>query len=236
MLKIDDLRVCYGHISALEGVTLEVPKKSIVSIIGSNGAGKTTLLNTISGLVKPLGGCILFKGSALSRIAHQVVKAGIVQVPEGRKVFAGLTVEENLAMGGYLVKSIRELNMKKDEMYELFPRLKERRKQQAGTLSGGEQQMLAIARGLMSSPEVILLDEPSLGLAPVIVKTVFKLISDIREMGITVLLVEQNAKQAMKLSDYTYVLENGSIVIEGESEQLLDNEDVKKAYLGDIKN
>jgi branched-chain amino acid transport system ATP-binding protein len=235
MLSIKDLEVSYGHISALEGVSIEVPKGQIVSIIGSNGAGKSTMLNTISGVVKAQKGKIYFKGEELISTPHKIVKKGLVQVPEGRKVFAGLTVRENLVMGGYPLKSKHEVDKNIDKMFDLFERLRERKDQQAGTLSGGEQQMLAIARGLMSNPELILLDEPSLGLAPVIVKTVYKLITDIKEMGITVVLVEQNAKAALAASDYGYVLENGKVVLEGKGSRLLCDPSIKKAYLGDAQ-
>lgn len=235
MLKIENLSVAYGHIEALRSISLEVGKGRLVSIIGSNGAGKTTLLNTISGLVKAKEGTILYKGEPLPGEPHLTVQHGIVQIPEGRKIFAGLTVRENLIIGGFLNRSSRETREKIEKMYDLFPRLKERMNQQAGTLSGGEQQMLAICRGLMSDPELILLDEPSLGLAPVLVNEVFKLIENIRSMGITVLLVEQNAKKALSLCDYAYVLENGSIRMEGRGEELLCNEEINEAYLGKRK-
>ena len=235
MLKITDLEVSYGHIQALQGMSLEVPKGKIVSIIGSNGAGKTTLLNTISGLIKSQRGKILYKDKDLSIVPHHVVRNGLVHIPEGRKVFAGLTVKENLVMGGFLLRGRKVMDQKIQEMYEIFPKLEERKDQQAGTLSGGEQQMLAIARGLMSNPEMILLDEPSLGLAPIIVNSVFQLIKNINQMGLTILLVEQNAKKALALSDYAYVLENGKIVLNGRGCELLCNEEIKKAYLGEKK-
>jgi branched-chain amino acid transport system ATP-binding protein len=233
MLRIDDLHVSYGHIQALSGVSISVPEGSIVSIIGSNGAGKTTLLNTISGLVKQKKGSILFKGQELTRTPHHVVKMGLVQVPEGRKIFAGLTVEENLLAGGYVLSDAHKLKNNLEKMMQMYPILGKRRSQQAGTLSGGEQQMLAVCRGLMSEPKMILLDEPSLGLAPLIVKGIFELIARIREDGLTVLLVEQNAKKALALSDYAYVLENGRVVMEGPGKQLLCDPNVKKAYLGE---
>lgn len=233
MLAIDNLHVSYGHITALSGVSIQVPPGSIVSIIGSNGAGKTTLLNSISGIVKPKQGSIRFEGKELTRIPHEIVKQGLVQVPEGRKIFAGLTVEENLLAGGYILKDSSQLKANGEKMMKLYPILEKRRNQQAGTLSGGEQQMLAVCRGLMSEPKMILLDEPSLGLAPIIVKGIFDLIAQIREQGITVLLVEQNAKKALALCDYAYVLENGRVTLEGKGKELLCDPAVKKAYLGE---
>ena len=233
MLAIDNLHVSYGHITALSGVSIQVPRGSIVSIIGSNGAGKTTLLNSISGIVKPKQGSIKFEGKELTRIPHEIVKQGLVQVPEGRKIFAGLTVEENLLAGGYIMKDSSQLKANAEKMMKLYPILEKRRNQQAGTLSGGEQQMLAVCRGLMSEPKMILLDEPSLGLAPIIVKGIFDLIAQIREQGITVLLVEQNAKKALALCDYAYVLENGRVTLEGKGKELLCDPAVKKAYLGE---
>jgi branched-chain amino acid transport system ATP-binding protein len=233
MLRIEDLHVSYGHIQALSGVSIEVPQRSIVSIIGSNGAGKTTLLNTISGLVKQKKGSIRFQGQELIRTPHSVVAQGIVQVPEGRKIFSGLTVEENLLAGGYILTDAQQLKRNVEKMMELYPILATRRKQQAGTLSGGEQQMLAVCRGLMSEPKLILLDEPSLGLAPLIVKGIFDLIRRIRDEGLTVLLVEQNAKKALALADYAYVLENGKVVMAGPGNELLCHPGVKKAYLGE---
>ena len=233
MLAVENLHVSYGHIQALSGVSIMVPQGSIVSIIGSNGAGKTTLLNTISGLVKQKQGSIKFKGQELGRIPHVIVQQGIVQVPEGRKIFAGLTVEENLLAGGYILRDAKHLRSNVNKMMELYPILGSRKNQQAGTLSGGEQQMLAVCRGLMSEPELILLDEPSLGLAPIIVKSIFELIGQIRQQGITVLLVEQNAKKALALSDYAYVLENGHVTMEGKGRDLLCDPAVKRAYLGE---
>lgn len=233
LLSIKDLYVAYGHIDALRGVSIDVDE-GIISIIGSNGAGKTTLLKAISGLIQPSSGEILFEGKRLPRAPHLVVRRGITHVPEGRKVFAGLTVEENLVMGG-IIQSTKHTRETEKKVFELFPRLEERRKQVACTLSGGEQQMLAIARGLMAAPKIILLDEPSLGLAPIIVKQVFELIKNVRSMGYTVLLVEQNANQALKLSDYAYVLENGRIKTHGPSKELLENEDIMSAYLGERK-
>lgn len=231
MLEINNLSTSYGPIKALNNVSIEVDKNKIVSIIGSNGAGKTTLLNSISGLVKPNSGEILFEGEKLSKKAHAVVKKGIVQVPEGRKVFSDLKVEENLRIGGFLLNNKKNLKQNLDFVYNLFPILKERQNQYAGTLSGGEQQMLAIARGLMSNPKIMLLDEPSLGLAPQLVNTVFDFISKIRKEGITILLVEQNAKKALELCDFAYVLENGKVVFSGKGNDLIKNNKVKEAYL-----
>ncbi|WP_312519895.1 ABC transporter ATP-binding protein [Anaerospora sp.] len=233
MLNIANLHVSYGHIQALHGVSLSVPKGKIVSIIGSNGAGKTTMLNTICGLVKQKSGTIQFEGSELTRTTQHIIKQGLVHVPEGRKVFSGLTVAENLLAGGYILKDNHQIKRNMEKMFELYPILRERKDQHAGTLSGGEQQMLAICRGLMSEPKMILLDEPSLGLAPIIVNGVFQLIRQISEQGLTVMLVEQNAKKALALSDYAYVLENGKVVMQGEGKKLLCDEGVKKAYLGD---
>ncbi len=241
MLRIEDLHVSYGHVTALLGVSLVVRRGSIVSIIGSNGAGKSTLLNTISGLVRPESGRIFYTGEGksldeaklLPAEPYRVVKMGIVQVPEGRQVFPGLTVEENLMAGAYTLSDGDRVKENLARMFEMYPILKDRRRQQAGTLSGGEQQMLAICRGLMSDPKVLLLDEPSLGLAPIIVKGVFATIRRIREEGITVVLVEQNANQALALADYAYVLENGRVVLEGAGQDLLCDPGVKKAYLGE---
>lgn len=239
MLRIEDLWVSYGHVQALSGVSLEVKRGSIVSIIGSNGAGKSTLLNTISGLVKQERGKIfLWEGTGpdtaklLPREPYRVVKLGVVQVPEGRQVFAGLTVRENLMAGAYTVNDAGRVRRNLDRMFEMYPILKERARQQAGTLSGGEQQMLAICRGLMAEPKVLLLDEPSLGLAPIIVKGVFDTVRRIRDEGITVVLVEQNANQALAIADYAYVLENGRVVLEGAGRSLLCDPAVKDAYLG----
>ena len=231
MLKVNDLVVNYGYVEALRGVSLEVNQGQIVSIIGANGAGKTTLLRSISGLVKPKSGTILFEGAELPKKPNKIVAQGVVQVPEGRKCFSGLTVKDNLLVGGYLLKN-DELEKALQEQYELFPVLKDRQNQFAGTFSGGEQQMLAVARGLMSKPKILLLDEPSMGLAPIIVDQIYDLIRKIRDRGITVLLVEQNAKKALGICDYAYVLENGAITLSGTGEELLNSDDVRKAYLG----
>ncbi len=231
MLEVKNLSVSYGHVEALQDVNITVPTGKIVSVIGANGAGKTSLVNTISGLVRPLGGDIFFNGEALPKASHKIVERGVVQVPEGRKVFAGLSVQENLIMGSSKLK--RPFREKEAEIYAMFPILGQRKSQQAGTLSGGEQQMLAIGRALMSEPEFIMFDEPSMGLAPVIVKQVFRIIKQINATGTTVLLIEQNARQALGVSDYTYVLENGRVTLEGPSKQLLTDPSVQKAYLGE---
>lgn len=232
MLMIKNLSAGYGAIMALHEVNLEVKQGQIVSIIGANGAGKSTLLNTIAGLVRPRRGSILFMGEELPRQPHLVVRRGIVQVPEGRKVFAGLTVKENLLMGGYRLSG-REAARNLEHIFTLFPVLKERQSQYAGTLSGGEQQMLAVGRGLMSNPKVMLFDEPSLGLAPLVVNTIFNIISRIREEGVTVLLVEQNARKALALCDHAYVLENGRITMNGPGRELLADPRIRNAYLGE---
>lgn len=231
MLKVTNLSAAYGHIQALKDVSIEAEKGQIVSIIGSNGAGKSTLLRCISSQVKPTSGTIEFLGKPIPDKPHKVVEAGIVHVPEGRRTFSGLTVEDNLLVGGYLLKG-KELYENLEKNYNLFPKLRERKSQYAGTLSGGEQQMLAIARGLMAKPKLILLDEPSLGLAPIIVNQVFNLIEQIRDSGVTVLLVEQNARKALSICDKAYVLENGRITLSGTGCELLNSDKVKKAYLG----
>lgn len=232
LLATRGLTVAYGAVKALQDVSIDVEQGKIVSIIGANGAGKSTLLKTISGMVPIQQGEITFEGKALPNAPHNIVKAGITHVPEGRRVFAGLTVAENLLMGG-VTQPVQQSEQNMQRMYELFPILLERKNQQAGTLSGGEQQMLAIARGLMSQPKLLMLDEPSLGLAPIIVEQVFTLIASIRDLGYTVLLVEQNARQAMTLSEYTYVLENGRVFTHGLSSDLLQDEMIAAAYLGE---
>ena len=231
MLKVENLSVNYGHIEALKNVSVDVKKGQICSIIGANGAGKSTLLKTISGLVKPVSGTIFFEGKPLPKRAHKIVAEGLVHVPEGRKTFSGLTIEDNLLVGGTVANKSR-LAANLEKQYQLFPILKERKNQFAGTLSGGEQQMLAVARGLMSEPKIILLDEPSMGLAPLIVNQIYNLIGQIRESGITVLLIEQNAKKALSICDFAYVLENGKIKLSGTGEELLASDEVRKAYLG----
>lgn len=232
MLRVENLSVFYGGIHALKGVSIDVKEGQIVSIIGSNGAGKSTLLNTISGIVKPKGGSIRYKGKELPRLPHRVVKEGISQVPEGRLVFANLTVRENLMMGAYLRRDTEGIEKDLGQVFRLFPRLQERVNQMAGTLSGGEQQMLAMGRGLMSSPELVLLDEPSLGLAPLLVKTIFEIIEDIKSMNKTILLVEQNAYKALSVADKAYVLEQGRITMEGSARELLRDKTIQEAYLG----
>ncbi len=231
LLEIKDLEVSYGSIAAIKGISLEVHKGEIVTILGANGAGKTTTMRTISQLLKAKSGSIKFKGQELTHMpAHKVVRLGISQSPEGRRVFGILTVEENLMLGAFVKSKVNKETL--DWVYQLFPRLKERRKQLAGTLSGGEQQMLAIGRSLMCDPEMLLLDEPSLGLAPILVKAIFEQIKIISNKGLTVLLVEQNAKAALKLADRGYVLDVGKIALSGTSAELLASEKVQEAYLG----
>ena len=233
LLKITDLKLNYGPISALKGVDLTVPEGQIVAILGANGAGKTTLLKTVSGLLKPSSGEILYDGVSIAgKPAHKVAKAGIMQSPEGRFVLVGLTVEENLLVGGYNIKSKAELARNFERVYSLFPRLKERAKQQSSTLSGGEQQMLAIGRALMGSPKLLILDEPSLGLAPLLIKDIFKTLVKIKEEGTTILIVEQNALATLKIADYAYVLELGKISMHGNAKDLLNDERLIEAYLG----
>jgi len=231
LFTIKDLEVSYGSIAAIKGISLEVHKGEIVTILGANGAGKTTTMRTISQLLKAKSGSIKFKGQELTQLpAHKIVKLGISQSPEGRRVFGILTVEENLMLGAFVKSRMNKETL--EWVYQLFPRLQERRKQLAGTLSGGEQQMLAIGRSLMSDPEMLLLDEPSLGLAPILVKAIFKQIKMIASKGVTVLLVEQNAKAALKLADRGYVLDVGKIVLSGTSAELLASEKIQEAYLG----
>ena len=234
MLEVKNLHVCYGVISALQGVSLSVKAGSIVTLIGANGAGKSTTLRAISGLVKPRGGEILFNGKNISGLpAHEIVKLGLSHVPEGRMVFANLTVHENLMMGAYLQRDKAVIQQELELVFKTFPRLKEREKQIAGTLSGGEQQMLAIGRALMSKPKFLMMDEPSLGIAPLLVKTIFEKIVEInRTHGITILLVEQNANLALEISHYGYVLETGTIILQNESVALRADPKVRSAYLG----
>ena len=235
MLKVKDIDVYYGNIQALRNVSLEVNEGEIVTLIGANGAGKSTLLKTISGLQKPKRGSIEYLGAAIDgKAAQAIVKGGISHVPEGRRVFANMSVEENLELGAYLRKDRDGIKKDLEHVYELFPRLLERRKQQAGTLSGGEQQMLAMGRALMSKPKLIILDEPSMGLAPLMVKTIFKIIKMVNEEGVTVLLVEQNANMALSIADRAYVIETGSIVLQGTAAELQASEEVKAAYLGGL--
>ena len=233
MLKIDNLQVSYGGIRALRGISLEVPDGKIVTLIGANGAGKSTTLRTISGLVKADSGSITYDGQELlGQPIYKILQKGIALVPEGRRVFTNLTVLENLKIGAYLRNDKAQIEKDLDWVYELFPRLKERSWQAGGTLSGGEQQMLAVARALMGKPRVIMMDEPSLGLAPLVVKDIFDIIRQINAQGVTVLLIEQNANMALKIADYAYVLETGKIGLSGTGKELLVNEAVKKAYLG----
>jgi len=234
MLEIENLVVNYGAITALHGISLKVQPGDIVTLIGANGAGKTTLLRTVSGLIKPKRGEIRYEGASIGDLpAHEVVKRGIAHVPEGRMVFANLTVWENLKMGAYLQKDKGVIQRELDYVFGVFPRLKERLKQVAGTLSGGEQQMLAIGRALMSKPKFLMLDEPSLGIAPLLVKSIFEKIIEInQQQHITILLVEQNANLALQVSKYGYVLETGHITLQDSSAQLRQNPEVKRAYLG----
>ncbi|MGC8819798.1 MAG: ABC transporter ATP-binding protein [Fervidobacterium sp.] len=233
MLEINDLHVYYGGIHAIKGITMKVDEGKIISLIGANGAGKSTTLRTICGLKEATRGSIKYKGTELTKLdTSEIVRLGITMVPEGRRVFSNLTVYENLLAGAYLRNDKEGIKKDLEYVFDLFPRLKERINQRAGTLSGGEQQMLAIGRALMSRPKLLLFDEPSLGLAPVIVKEVFKLIKRIHSEGVTIFLVEQNAFEALKLADYAYVLETGRIVLEGTGKELLEDERVKKAYLG----
>jgi|SRR5665647_1473588 branched-chain amino acid transport system ATP-binding protein len=235
MLKLIDVQAFYGGIHALKGVSLEVPENKIVTLVGANGAGKSTTLRTIVNLVSSASGSIRFQGEEINnKKTVDIVKRGITLVPEGRRIFANLTVLENLYMGAYARNDKDGIKKDIDEMYGLFPRLKERLWQVAGTLSGGEQQMLAIARALMSRPKLLMMDEPSLGLAPLLVKEVFRIIRDIHSKGMTILLIEQNATAALHIADYGYVLETGRIVLEGPGKELAVNEEVRKAYLGKI--
>ena len=233
MLKVEDINVYYGAIHAIKGISLNVEKESITTLIGSNGAGKSTTLHTLSGLLKPKTGKILFEEYAITGIAaHKIVGMGLCQVPEGRHVFANMTVMENLELGAYLRKDKEGINKDLTEVFTKFPRLLERKYQISGTLSGGEQQMLAMGRALMSRPRLLLLDEPSMGLAPLLVQEIFNIIKEINDGGTTVLLVEQNAKMALSIADKAYVLETGKITLEGTGKDLLRSEDVQKAYLG----
>lgn len=233
LLEIKDLKVSYGFITALKGINISVEKGQIVTLLGSNGAGKTTTLRTISGAIKPQSGSILLDGKEIAGLpTYKIAKAGVTQSPEGRLLFSELTVEENLKVGAYGVKSKAQLKENFERVYKLFPILKERRSQISNTLSGGEQQMVAIGRALMSNPKILLLDEPSLGLAPLIIEEIFKAFTKIREEGTTILIVEQNALQTLKIADYAYVLELGSISLEGPASELISNKKLIDAYLG----
>lgn len=233
MLKLENVNVSYGAIHAIHNVNMEVQDGEIVSLIGANGAGKTTILHTITGLKKADSGSILYNGTDLLKMEpSKIVSLGMAHVPEGRHIFPEMTVAENLEMGCYCKKRQTDLEALREEIYKKFPRLYERKKQQAGTLSGGEQQMLAVGRALMSSPSIILMDEPSMGLSPLLVKDIFKIIKQVHKQGITVLLVEQNARMALSIADWAYVLETGKITMTGTGRELLGDEKVKKAYLG----
>lgn len=233
MLKVDGINVYYGNIQALKGVSLEIHQGEIVTLIGANGAGKSTLLKAISGLLKPKQGDILFGGQSISgKPAQTIVKLGISHVPEGRRVFSNMSVEENLELGAFLRKDKQGIQEDFKKVYELFPRLYERRKQQAGTLSGGEQQMLAMGRALMARPKLLLLDEPSMGLAPLLVKTIFRIIEEINSNGTTILLVEQNAHMALSIAHRAYVIETGRVVLSGSAKELNESDQIRMAYLG----
>jgi branched-chain amino acid transport system ATP-binding protein len=233
MLKLKSIESYYGNIQALKGITLEVSGGGIVAILGANGAGKSTTLRTISGLIQPQRGQIIFQEKPIHRIPpHRIVRMGICQVPEGRDIFMGLTVQENLKMGAFTRSDGKGIQTDLERIYNSFPILKERAGQQAGTLSGGEQQMLAIARGLMSNPRLMLLDEPSLGLAPLMVEEIFRIITEINKEGVTILLVEQNANMALQIAQHGYVMETGSIALDDSAENLIKNDYVRKVYLG----
>jgi branched-chain amino acid transport system ATP-binding protein len=232
MLKIEDLKVAYGKIQALWGVSIEITAGQIVALVGANGAGKTTLLKTISGILRSQSGTIRYNGKAIEHLLPgDIVRLGLVQVPEGRKLFPEMTVLDNLLMGGYTIK-LTELQARLDQVFKVFPKLEERQKQIAGTLSGGEQQMVAIGRGLMAGPKLLMLDEPSLGLAPVLVEEMFQVIEEINRSGVTVLLVEQNTQHALSVAHKGFVMELGRIVLSGSGNELLADEKVRKAYLG----
>ncbi len=234
MLEVKDLEVYYGMIQAIKGISFEVNKGEVIALIGANGAGKTTTLHTITGLLSPKKGSVIFEGKDITKIpAHKIVSMGMAHVPEGRRVFADLSVYENLKLGAYTRKDKENLNKDLENIYKRFPRLAERKNQSAGTLSGGEQQMLAMGRALMSKPSIILMDEPSMGLSPILVNEIFDIIESISKSGTTVLLVEQNAKKALSIADRAYVLETGKIVTSGKASELLEDNSIKKAYLGE---
>ena len=233
LLEVKELQVHYGVIKALDGISFEVNKGEVIALIGANGAGKTTTLHTVTGLINPTKGSIVYEGKDITKMpSHKIVSLGMAHVPEGRRVFAQQTVEENLLLGAYARKDKDGIQKDLEHVYDLFPRLLERKKQLAGTLSGGEQQMLAMARALMSRPKILLMDEPSMGLSPLLVKEIFHIIQDINKDGTTILLVEQNAKMALAIADRAYVLETGKISLEGTGEELSASEEVRKAYLG----
>ena len=234
MLEVKDLQVFYGMIQAIKGISFEVNEGETVALIGANGAGKTTTLQTITGLLSPKKGSVVFEGKEITKVpAHKIVSLGMAHVPEGRRVFAQLSVYQNLKMGAYTRKDKAEIDEMLETVYKRFPRLKERQNQMAGTLSGGEQQMLAMGRALMSKPKIVLLDEPSMGLSPILVNEIFDIIQSLNKAGTTVLLVEQNAKKALSIADRAYVLETGRIVQSGDAQVLLNDESIKKAYLGE---
>ncbi len=234
MLEIRDLKVYYGMIQAIKGISFDVNQGEVIALIGANGAGKTTTLQTITGTLSPKSGSIFFEGTDITKVpGHKIVSLGMAHVPEGRRVFSQLSVLENIKLGAYTRKDKKEVEESIRRVYKSFPRLEERKNQLAGTLSGGEQQMLAMGRALMSKPRIILMDEPSMGLSPIFVEEVFRIIKEISAEGTTVLLVEQNAKKALTIADRAYVLETGRIVLQGDAKDLLNNESVKKAYLGE---
>lgn len=234
MLEVKDLQVYYGMIQAIKGISFEVNQGEVIALIGANGAGKTTILHTVTGLIAPKKGSILFEGQDITKIpAHKIVSMGMAHVPEGRRVFAQLSVYDNLKMGAYTRKDKTEIEESLEMVYKRFPRLEERRNQMAGTLSGGEQQMLAMGRALMSKPKIILMDEPSMGLSPIFVNEIFDIIQEVSASGTTVLLVEQNAKKALSIADRAYVLETGNIALEGDAKVLMNDDSIKKAYLGE---
>ncbi len=234
MLEIKDLEVYYGMIQAIKGVSFDVNEGEVIALIGANGAGKTTILHTVTGLINAQKGSVWFEGKDITKVpAHKIVSMGMAHVPEGRRVFANLTVLQNLKMGAYTRKDKTEIEQTLDSIYKRFPRLMERQNQLAGTLSGGEQQMLAMGRALMSHPKIILMDEPSMGLSPIFVNEIFDIIKSVSASGTTVLLVEQNAKKALSIADRAYVLETGKIVLSGKASDLLNNDSIKKAYLGE---
>lgn len=234
MLEIIDLEVYYGVIQAIKGISFKVNEGEVIALIGANGAGKTTILHTITGLIKPTKGSVEFEGLNITKVpAHKIVSLGMAHVPEGRRVFAQLSVYENLKLGAFTRKDKKEIEETLEMVYTKFPRLKERKNQLAGTLSGGEQQMLAMGRALMSHPKIILMDEPSMGLSPIFVNEIFNIIQEVSASGTTVLLVEQNAKKALSIADRAYVLETGNIVLEGDAKELMNDDSIKKAYLGE---
>ena len=234
MLEVKDLQVYYGMIQAIKGISFEVNQGEVIALIGANGAGKTTILHTVTGLLAPKAGSIMFEGQDITKVpAHKIVSMGMAHVPEGRRVFAQLSVYDNLKMGAYTRKDKNEIEESLEMVYKRFPRLEERKNQMAGTLSGGEQQMLAMGRALMSKPKIILMDEPSMGLSPIFVNEIFNIIQEVSASGTTVLLVEQNAKKALSIADRAYVLETGNIALEGDAKILMNDDSIKKAYLGE---